>query len=75
MAVMACFYNHWIGQVGPVSPNLVLSAYDTCMNEQFVYLLCSWPLAIVGKLIPVPKTPMSVYFKKPFRKYKASRNA
>jgi Ca2+-transporting ATPase len=37
--------------------------------------LVSWPLAIVGKLIPVPKTPMSVYFKKPFRKYKASRNA
>lgn len=37
--------------------------------------LVSWPLAVVGKLIPVPKTPMSRYFKKPFRKYKASRNA
>ncbi|CAN6999936.1 unnamed protein product [Brassica rapa subsp. trilocularis] len=37
--------------------------------------LVSWPLAVVGKLIPVPKTPMSVYFKKPFRKFKASRNA
>ncbi|CAN6820274.1 unnamed protein product [Brassica oleracea] len=35
--------------------------------------LVSWPLAVVGKLIPVPKTPMSIYFKKPFRKYKASR--
>ncbi|KAH0934483.1 hypothetical protein HID58_011600 [Brassica napus] len=37
--------------------------------------LVSWPLAVVGKLIPVPKTPMSIYFKKPFRKYKASRSA
>ncbi|KAH0904042.1 hypothetical protein HID58_043545 [Brassica napus] len=37
--------------------------------------LVSWPLAVVGKLIPVPRTPMSVYFKKPFRKYRASRSA
>ncbi|KAF2541758.1 hypothetical protein F2Q68_00032186 [Brassica cretica] len=37
--------------------------------------LVSWPLAVVGKLIPVPRTPMSVYFKKPFRKYSASRSA
>lgn len=30
--------------------------------------LFSWPLAVVGKMIPVPKTPLSVYFVRPFRR-------
>ncbi|KAK7293954.1 hypothetical protein RJT34_16836 [Clitoria ternatea] len=30
--------------------------------------LVSWPLALAGKFIPVPKTPLSRYFLKPFRK-------
>ncbi|OMO76107.1 Cation-transporting P-type ATPase [Corchorus capsularis] len=35
----------------------------------------SWPLAIVGKLIPVPKTPAAAYFTRPFKRYRRSRNA
>uniref|UniRef100_A0A6N2LPL3 Calcium-transporting ATPase n=1 Tax=Salix viminalis TaxID=40686 RepID=A0A6N2LPL3_SALVM len=35
----------------------------------------SWPLAVVGKLIPVPKTPLSVYFRKPFGRFRTARNA
>ncbi|XP_039050344.1 calcium-transporting ATPase 9, plasma membrane-type-like [Hibiscus syriacus] len=35
----------------------------------------SWPLAMVGKLVPVPETPVAKYFSKPFRRNKASRNA
>ncbi|XP_050228032.1 calcium-transporting ATPase 9, plasma membrane-type-like isoform X2 [Mercurialis annua] len=34
----------------------------------------SWPLAAVGKLLPVPKTPLSVYFLKPFRRWRSGRN-
>lgn len=30
--------------------------------------LFSWPLAVVGKMIPVPKTPLAVYFVRPFRR-------
>ncbi|GMI91979.1 autoinhibited Ca(2+)-ATPase 9 [Hibiscus trionum] len=37
--------------------------------------IVSWPLAIVGKLISVPETPVASYFTKPFRRNKASRNA
>ncbi|XP_021895927.1 calcium-transporting ATPase 9, plasma membrane-type [Carica papaya] len=37
--------------------------------------LLSWPLAAAGKLIPVPKTPVSVYVKKKFRRNRAARNA
>ncbi|XP_011033032.1 PREDICTED: calcium-transporting ATPase 9, plasma membrane-type isoform X2 [Populus euphratica] len=37
--------------------------------------IVSWPLAAVGKLIPVPKTPLSVYFRKPFRRCRTARNA
>ncbi|XP_014489841.1 calcium-transporting ATPase 9, plasma membrane-type [Vigna radiata var. radiata] len=32
----------------------------------------SWPLAIVGKFIPVPKTPLARYFKKPLRRLRRS---
>ncbi|XVF23215.1 hypothetical protein REPUB_Repub13aG0017800 [Reevesia pubescens] len=35
----------------------------------------SWPLAILGKLIPVPKTPVAGYFVKPFQRCKRSGNA
>ncbi|OMO65525.1 Cation-transporting P-type ATPase [Corchorus olitorius] len=35
----------------------------------------SWPLAIVGKLIPVSKTPLAAYFTRPFKRYRRSRNA
>ncbi|KAK9757137.1 hypothetical protein RND81_01G142900 [Saponaria officinalis] len=35
--------------------------------------LFSWPLAIVGKLIPVPKTPLSKMLKKPFQKCRTAR--
>ncbi|KAK7372156.1 hypothetical protein VNO80_05526 [Phaseolus coccineus] len=34
----------------------------------------SWPLAIVGKFIPVPKTPLARYFMKPLRRFKRSRS-
>ncbi|KAH8501913.1 hypothetical protein H0E87_016618 [Populus deltoides] len=37
--------------------------------------IVSWPLAAVGKLIPVSKTPLSVYFRKPFRRFRTARNA
>ncbi|TYI80958.1 hypothetical protein E1A91_D05G122000v1 [Gossypium mustelinum] len=37
--------------------------------------IISWPLAIVGKLIPVPKTPVSGYFTKAFRRCRTDRNA
>ncbi|CAL5210477.1 unnamed protein product [Lathyrus oleraceus] len=36
--------------------------------------LVSWPLAIAGKLIPVPKTPLSRYFTKPLRRLRRSRS-
>ncbi|XVF26415.1 hypothetical protein REPUB_Repub14bG0014500 [Reevesia pubescens] len=35
----------------------------------------SWPLAIVGKLIPVPRTPVAAYFVKPFQRCRRSPNA
>ncbi|GMI78134.1 autoinhibited Ca(2+)-ATPase 9 [Hibiscus trionum] len=37
--------------------------------------IISWPLAIVGKLIPVPKTPVSAFFVKPFRRCRRPRDA
>ncbi|KAL2321465.1 hypothetical protein Fmac_025844 [Flemingia macrophylla] len=37
--------------------------------------LVSWPLAIAGKFIPVPKTPLSRYFLKPLRRLRRSRGA
>ncbi|KAM7260123.1 hypothetical protein ACFE04_015864 [Oxalis oulophora] len=36
--------------------------------------IISWPLAVVGKLIPVPATPMSNYFTRAFRRFKRTRN-
>ncbi|KAJ8447578.1 hypothetical protein Cgig2_031191 [Carnegiea gigantea] len=35
--------------------------------------LFSWPLAIIGKFIPVPKTPLSKLLRRPFRR--STRNA
>ncbi|GAV71418.1 E1-E2_ATPase domain-containing protein/Cation_ATPase_C domain-containing protein/Cation_ATPase_N domain-containing protein/Hydrolase domain-containing protein, partial [Cephalotus follicularis] len=37
--------------------------------------IVSWPLAIIGKLLPVPATPVSVYFTKPFRHCRQPCNA
>ncbi|XP_024029814.1 calcium-transporting ATPase 9, plasma membrane-type isoform X1 [Morus notabilis] len=37
--------------------------------------IVSWPLAIFGKLIPVPKTPLSEYFRRPIRWYRTSLRA
>ncbi|KAL9254289.1 Calcium-transporting ATPase 9, plasma membrane-type-like protein [Drosera capensis] len=37
--------------------------------------LVSWPLAAVGKLIPVPRTPLSKIVLKPFRRFRRSRSA
>ncbi|XP_027939837.1 calcium-transporting ATPase 9, plasma membrane-type [Vigna unguiculata] len=34
----------------------------------------SWPLAIAGKFIPVPKTPLARYLKKPLMKLRRSRS-
>ncbi|XP_076942430.1 calcium-transporting ATPase 9, plasma membrane-type-like [Bidens hawaiensis] len=34
----------------------------------------SWPLAMVGKLIPVPRTPLARVFSKPYQRCIASRN-
>ncbi|KAG9158656.1 hypothetical protein Leryth_023670 [Lithospermum erythrorhizon] len=45
------------------------------------WLLCmgiailSWPLAILGKFIPVPKTPLGKVFLKPYRRCIAARDA
>ncbi|GAU34843.1 hypothetical protein TSUD_259230, partial [Trifolium subterraneum] len=48
-------------------------------SMQWVACLCiglfSWPLAILGKLIPVPKTPLSRCVLKVFRRLKKSRTA
>ncbi|KAJ1428436.1 P-type ATPase, transmembrane domain superfamily [Sesbania bispinosa] len=47
--------------------------------KQWLASLCiglvSWPLAIVGKLIPVPKTPLSRTFLRAFRRLKKTRTA
>ncbi|CAL0332120.1 unnamed protein product [Lupinus luteus] len=37
--------------------------------------IVSWPLAMIGKLIPVPKTPLSRSFKKQLMRFKRSRGA
>lgn len=37
--------------------------------------LVSWPLAIAGKFIPVPKTPLSRTFMKPIRRLRRSRSS
>lgn len=37
--------------------------------------LFSWPLAIIGKLLPVPKTPLSKMLRKPFQRCRTARNA
>ncbi|PWA79536.1 P-type ATPase [Artemisia annua] len=34
----------------------------------------SWPLAIVGKLVPVPRTPLARVFSKPYQRCIAARN-
>ncbi|KAL3632149.1 Calcium-transporting ATPase 9, plasma membrane-type [Castilleja foliolosa] len=46
-----------------------------------LWMLCifiaihSWPLAVAGKRIPVPKTPLAKVFIKPYQRLIASRNA
>ncbi|KAL0414964.1 UNVERIFIED_CONTAM: Calcium-transporting ATPase 9, plasma membrane-type [Sesamum latifolium] len=37
--------------------------------------IISWPLAVVGKFIPVPKTPLAKVFIKPYQRCIAARNA
>ncbi|KAL6568665.1 Calcium-transporting ATPase 9, plasma membrane-type [Orobanche hederae] len=37
--------------------------------------IISWPLAVVGKFIPVPKTPLAKVFIKPYQRLIASRNS
>ncbi|KAF5451906.1 hypothetical protein F2P56_026962 [Juglans regia] len=37
--------------------------------------LVSWPLAMVGKLIPVPRTPFAKYFRLPIQRCRNGRNA
>ncbi|KAL3825024.1 hypothetical protein ACJIZ3_021053 [Penstemon smallii] len=37
--------------------------------------IISWPLAVVGKFIPVPKTPLAKVFIRPYQRCIASRNA
>ncbi|XP_048318312.1 calcium-transporting ATPase 9, plasma membrane-type isoform X2 [Ziziphus jujuba] len=34
--------------------------------------IVSWPLAAIGKLIPVPETPLSEYFRKPIQRCRSS---
>nr|GFB63983.1 calcium-transporting ATPase 9, plasma membrane-type [Tanacetum cinerariifolium] len=36
--------------------------------------IISWPLAIVGKLVPVPRTPLARVFSKPYQRCIAARN-
>ncbi|KAG8380254.1 hypothetical protein BUALT_Bualt07G0174100 [Buddleja alternifolia] len=37
--------------------------------------IISWPLAVAGKFIPVPKTPLAKVFIKPYQRCVATRNA
>ncbi|GAB2268483.1 Calcium-transporting ATPase 9, plasma membrane-type [Dionaea muscipula] len=37
--------------------------------------LVSWPLAAIGKLIPVPRTPLSKFVLKPFQCFRTARSA
>uniref|UniRef100_A0A803M9R6 Calcium-transporting ATPase n=1 Tax=Chenopodium quinoa TaxID=63459 RepID=A0A803M9R6_CHEQI len=37
--------------------------------------LFSWPLAVIGKFIPVPKTPLSKMLRRPFQRFRTARNA
>ncbi|KAK4427477.1 Calcium-transporting ATPase 9, plasma membrane-type [Sesamum alatum] len=37
--------------------------------------IISWPLAVVGKFIPVPKTPLAKVFIRPYQRCIAARNA
>ncbi|KAK9281640.1 hypothetical protein L1049_004543 [Liquidambar formosana] len=37
--------------------------------------LVSWPLAVIGKYIPVPKTPFAKFFVKPFQQRRGARNS
>lgn len=41
----------------------------------FAVGIVSWPLAVVGKLIPVPETPLAKYFMKPVQRCRRSRGA
>lgn len=41
----------------------------------FIIGIISWPLAVAGKYIPVPKTPLSKICLKPYQKCIAARNA
>jgi Ca2+-transporting ATPase len=40
-----------------------------------VIAFISWPLAVVGKFIPVPKTPLAKYFIRPVQRCRTARNA
>nr|POE60733.1 calcium-transporting atpase 9, plasma membrane-type [Quercus suber] len=40
-----------------------------------VIAIISWPLAVLGKLIPVPATPVSNYFTRLIQRWRAARNA
>ncbi|XP_050289146.1 calcium-transporting ATPase 9, plasma membrane-type-like isoform X2 [Quercus robur] len=40
-----------------------------------VIAIIGWPLAVLGKLIPVPATPVSNYFTRPIQRWRAARNA
>lgn len=40
-----------------------------------VIALVSWPLAAIGKLAPVPETPLTVYLGKPFRRWRTGQHA
>ncbi|KAI4326214.1 hypothetical protein MLD38_031551 [Melastoma candidum] len=37
--------------------------------------LVSWPLAVIGKLIPVPETPLATYLRRPFRRLPRAHNS
>ena len=41
---------------------------DMMPNDFCTHLLLSWPLALVGKLLPVPTTPLREYFGRCFRR-------
>lgn len=52
---------YWIGET------------NNNITRFYFFLMSSWPLAAIGKLIPVPETPISEFFTRKLRRRKKSK--
>lgn len=52
---------YWIGET------------NNNITRFYIFLMSSWPLAAIGKLIPVPETPISEFFTRKLRRRKKSK--